>query len=266
MSIEHSNISDTLASAVNDCLTEALLTRHTTSVPKTLFVLGSLAGRIDFIAESIFPLDEGQHIYSQRILSRSLIDHFLKHQFIFVEWAKSKDDTCASAYLSYYLWNEELQLSSAYQRQGKLFGGATNAARIDVVRHFHPEAANISEDDIRNHAARFSYKRIIDSLSADIYKTGYTSLDAFLPKILPIYSDLSSIVHGGAFADLIMASLADDNKREAACKAESDLALSISASAKMFTLIFLSNVNGKYLESLIGYRKLLKQFDLPGGA
>jgi hypothetical protein len=230
----------------------------------TILVLLSLTGRIDFIADSIIQLENEPNIYSMRILLRSLIEHHLRHTYIFMKWSRTKSEECANDYLTYYAYNEELELAASYKRQGKLTGCNSSGSIMEVFKELHPKMVSLTEAKIREKSSQFFYKRIIEFVGSEVYKTGYSSPNMFLPKIFPEYSEMSSFVHGGSFADLVMSKYANETKLVEESERIADLALSISATTKLITLIMLSNIDNKYSSITSQYQSLLLKYKIGG--
>jgi hypothetical protein len=162
-------------------------------------------------------------------------------------------------------FNEEVYLASAYKKQGKLMGASVDQTPLNVVRSLHPQLSSLTDSEIREKALQFSYRRIIDYISSHVYKTGFRAEEAFLPNILPHYADLSSFVHGGPLADRLMVGLDQDDKLIPQIEELAELTVRISAAAKLFTLIMLSNIDRKFVQPTARYRKLVDSLNLYGG-
>ncbi len=145
-------------------------------------------------------------------------------------------------------------------------GESTGQSPFEVIKSLHPELHALSDDQIRGKAAQFAYKRIIEFLSSELNKTGYQSETAFLPRILPYYSDLSSFVHGGPMAMRGMVGLDKEEKLFPQLEEMADLTVSISAASKLFALIMLANVDNRFARPAAGFRRLMNDLKMSIGA
>ena len=266
MIAQHIETDDTLREFVAQPLSESVDLINTSSFKYTLMGTFSLSGRIDFISESILLLLENNHIYAAKILFRSLVEHFLKSQYIFLRWAIDKTDLVGEEYIKLCNYNEEIDFAVAYKKRGILLGAQVSESPIEMIRKIHPQYSNITEKQLKQKISQFSYKKIIEFITSNIYKTGLDSSESFIPNLLIHYSDLSSFVHGGPMAERFMTEMFNKEGYESSSEELAELTVSISAFSKFFTLIMVSNIDKKFVEPMIKFRQLLHKYQLPGGA
>jgi hypothetical protein len=107
----------------------------------------------------------------------------------------------------------------------------------EILKEVNPDYKNFSKDDIIKKAEQFRYKNIIRFINNKINKDKTFEGNEFLLKIIPIYSDLSSFVHGGPSADKVLFETMEENKRIEAVKNKAELAFMIAGTVKLFSYL-----------------------------
>jgi len=177
---------------------------------KTGQALSLFHAKIGFLKNGIYDQIESNNLYSAKILYRTLIEHYLKAQFLLYESLKSGNDNIGKDYYEFADASEKLQLGSAYKYVGEiLFPENSFNDVFDVVKEIFPALEKYSKKDIRNKAAKFNYRQIIEYLYDLFYvqQNIQSNGNDFLLNLIPEYSDLSSYVHGGPAADKSLLSL-----------------------------------------------------------
>ena len=174
------------------------------NLEKTGQALSLFHVKIGFIKNGIYDQIEHNNLYSANILYRTLIEHYLKAQFILLESLKDGNDNIGKEYYQFADASEKLQLGSAYKRAGEiLFPEKTFDDVFEVLKEMFPEFKEYSKKEIRNNTAKFNYRQIVEALYDLFYVQQNTQGNGnnFLVNLIPEYSDLSSYVHGGPAAD-----------------------------------------------------------------
>lgn len=174
------------------------------NLEKTGQALSLFHVKIGFIKNGIYDQIEPNNLYSANILYRTLIEHYLKAQFILLESLKDGNDNIGKEYYQFADASEKLQLGSAYKRAGEiLFPEKTFDDVFEVLKEMFPEFKEYSKKEIRNNTAKFNYRQIVEALYDLFYVQQNTQGNGnnFLVNLIPEYSDLCSYVHGGPAAD-----------------------------------------------------------------
>lgn len=174
------------------------------NLEKTGQALSLFHVKIGFIKNGIYDQIEPNNLYSTNILYRTLIEHYLKAQFILLESLKDGNDNIGKEYYQFADASEKLQLGSAYKRAGEiLFPEKTFEDVFEVLKEMFPEFKEYSKKEIRNNTAKFNYRQIVEALYDLFYIQQNTQGNGnnFLVNLIPEYSDLSSYIHGGPAAD-----------------------------------------------------------------
>lgn len=211
--------------------------------PCTARALTMLVTKSNFVKNSIFDVSEHEDLYSANILYRSLIEHSLRHQYIFMSYAKNKNDSVGKDYYEYCDMGENLDFLKAIKSTNEIFDPENadiktweELSKIDErFQKCTPKQLSIKVD-------QFKYRSIIKFISSNL-----SLKEGILAKIIPLYSELSSFVHGGPYGEKNLFSHALNeqarlDKLENIC----EMTFEISKAIKSFTYLFAYQVNKKY--------------------
>jgi len=235
------------------------------SYPSTFSSFLSLMARIDFICTGILEVSRDGNIYSARILFRSMIDHFLKSQYLFVRWGKERTDDVGNEYLHFCNLIEQVRLSDAYRKKNRLLNQEKETLTFELIRRSFPELASFTNKEIENKASQFSYGKIISYIANAVYKNEILPEEAFLPATFPFYADLSSFVHGGPYALKSMAADIQPDQLSTSINGLVKLAVSISASTRLFGLLMLRILDKKFQEPYTRLKRIMADNHILGG-
>jgi hypothetical protein len=126
-------------------------------IPKTAGVLLSFIASTEFIKNGILDLVETENAYAKYILFRSLIEHFLRFQYIWLRFAEEKSDAPAEAYLK-----EALQLARSWKRVARILGHDSGLTPHEVLKLVIKESAGHTAKEIDEQASQFEYAKIIE--------------------------------------------------------------------------------------------------------
>jgi len=186
-------------------------------IPKSGHAFVMFITKAAFIKNAILDIAESENLYSMNILYRSLFDHYLKFHFLFNRSLKNRDDEAANDYYLYCDIEENLSFIENLKKGQKIFGMPENIeAAWDLLTKHRPELKNLKLDEVKKKASQFQYKNLIRSLWQDFSRKPDAEGFFLLKLILPEYSELSSYVHGGVFAEYALGNFADNQKRERA--------------------------------------------------
>jgi hypothetical protein len=151
----------------------------------------SLSNRIDKIKKGIYSLYIYDNIYSCKILIRTLIDHYLKLLFIYLNEEK---------YAEYY--NKHLLYQEIYEYcHAEIFiRKSLNIQGLDYdinkwMENNEKGSTAITRNEREKIVKLFRYKEIWKSLIPKIRESA-----ELFSVIIPQYSKLSSYIHGGPYA------------------------------------------------------------------
>jgi len=180
-----------------------------TDKPVSLFSATSMFPRVESIRIGIFNLAKVEEYYSINILYRSLIEHFIKSQYLFLKTTEQKDDSIG---ITYYLSGQEKEKYDYVKSIVKTY----EAHNIDISDHSDGifKQFNIDLDakkikELKNNAKQFFFKNMVTYVATRMTKAGALEL-SLLNTVLPAYSHLSSSVHGGA-TSVFASSYAEEN-------------------------------------------------------
>jgi hypothetical protein len=83
-------------------------------------VLSSFIGNVNFIKNGIYDLYESQNVYSTRILFRSLIEHFLRFQYLVLRYCELKDGSVFKEYIEYSRYTDEYQYGLSLKSMNRI--------------------------------------------------------------------------------------------------------------------------------------------------
>lgn len=137
-----------------------------TKFPATATALLMLNTSSNFIKNSIFDVCETTDIYSGKILFRSLIDHFLRFNLLFLSWVTEKSDEVGHNYLSICDAKDVIDLMKAYKFVGTIRGVQRPSESDDeILKQFpNPIFQKYSKKEVEQLAQQYTYKNIIKKI------------------------------------------------------------------------------------------------------
>lgn len=189
-----------------------------------------------FIKNSIFDSCETDDYYGVKILFRCLIEHYIRFQFIFMNWGLSKSDDFAVEYLELNDAREVLDLIRAKISEQQLFDPTYNLKDWDSFLQDHPQFKSKTRKEVEEETRKYTFKNIIRYLNEQ-FKSGKTDTSEFLGKLIVEYSDLSSFIHGGMKSYHEMMSMNSEEKRKTEYNRICGLTFQLSNSIKLFSVL-----------------------------
>lgn len=179
-----------------DLIPEFLTTLKETDKPLSIFSMTSFFPRIESIRLGIFEVAKIEEYYSLNILYRSLIEHFIKAQYIWMKTLENKDDEVGIDYWVFGRDQENIDYSKALSQSYGLIGVIPEKAPMDILKEMGVLSSEKSASLVRKKTDQFKYKNMVHYI-ADQINTKGTGIAPILSSIFPRYSELSSCVHGG---------------------------------------------------------------------
>jgi hypothetical protein len=175
-------------------------------------ILRSLASNMSLIFRSIIENGKYCNLYPSMILYRSLIEHFLKANYIFEKTIYTQSDEVAEAFQKYYLISEFLAEKAGVLEMEDLQKGNINKTDFlkFLVTNF-PDFEGFDKDNQREISAaikQFSLKEMIKH-SYNLHKDKANS--NVISNMIPEYSKVSTFTHGGMYANFLMEKFSEKN-------------------------------------------------------
>lgn len=184
-------------SCLSDRLTPILIESH---APITSFSLIGLLATINSIKLGMYDLIEkcDTHLYVVKILHRSLIEQFLRFQYLFSRFINENNDEVGIEYRKYSKISEVLAYINASAVANSMVGKATEEIVLKKLKKDFPELS-ISRKELESITNRWKHRSIIKYLNTNsrLAEPGW----AFMLNLIPEYAELSSFVHGGTSAE-----------------------------------------------------------------
>lgn len=233
------NIFKIIEASLLDLTMEVLKSEY----PFTGKALVMLVTKSNFIKNSIFDVCENEDLYSANILYRSLIEHFLRHQYLFLNYAKRKNDDIGIDYYNYCDMGENLDFLKSIKSTNKIFDPEhPDINTWEEISKLDKRFSKISPKELKEKSEQFRYRNIIKFLSSTL-----SLKDSMLNKIIPLYSELSSFVHGGPYGEnMLFAHGVNEKDRIEKLKNICEMTFEISKGIKLYTYLFAVQINQKY--------------------
>ena len=147
---------------------------------------------------------------------RSLIEHFLRHNYLFFRFIREKKDAVGEEYSDLADIKEYFDFFRAANAEQKIFEGQDQSEEFnEYIYSRFPKYKKISKKELRNKLSQFTVKSMIGFIWENLKKSEMEP--AVINNLLTDYSILSSFVHGGPHANRLMMHYApniDDRTQE----------------------------------------------------
>lgn len=206
-------------------------------IPKTAEFLLMYIHSSNFIKNSIFDCSETENLYSVKILFRSLIEHYLRFQFVFTKYSLSKNDKESKKYFEILELSEHLDYLKSLKKVASINSNDVTSLNDvwDDLRLKFPKFKKFTFKELEKYSQEFSIKNVITFLKEE--STEKEKENYILLKIIPEYSELSSFVHGGIFAYKDHKKFSEEKERIKEFIRICSLSLQIASTIKMFSYL-----------------------------
>lgn len=167
-----------------------------TDKPLSIFSKTTLFTKIESIRIGVFEVAKINEFYSLNILYRSLIEHFIKYQYIWMKTIRNNDDEIGIDYCVFGKHQENIDYAKALQQSYSLVGINSEISPFETLKNMGVISNDKSANQIRKKSDQFKYKNMTYYI-AEQMKTKESGVAPILSSIFPRYSELSSCVHGG---------------------------------------------------------------------
>lgn len=229
-------------------------------IPKTSELCWMFITSTNFIKNSIFDCAETEDVYSVKVLMRSLLEHFLRFNYINMKFIKNGNDSESQKYFSVMEVSENIRLLRSIKNGFTIIGDdSLEMDKIwDEFCEKFPKYKVFDKKEIENLAKELTIKNILDYTQKEIGKTTY-EFSGNQMSILIEYSNLSSFVHGGVYAYKNTTNLTNREERFTEILRICGLALLLSATIKYLSYLIFSKYKSEFADICIRTDKLIKK-------
>ena len=231
-------------------------TVRTTSFPQTYSAMFAFCAHTNFLKTAMFDVVESENPYAFRVLYRCFCEHYLKFMYLFVRFAVEKSDAPGREYYSYCGAQEIRQYAAAVVEAESLVGSRVVAELDEFIANHFPDAAHLTAKELKRQSSKFEYRSILKFLSQHPRILGPEN--QVLAAIVPLYSELSSFVHGGpATLREFRGRSLDDAIQE--CTRDAELVFVMTGSVLMFTALAVGHEYPEHLKLAANVKAVIKR-------
>lgn len=231
----------------------------TSKIPNTSQTFLRFITKTNFIKEGIFELYESENLYAINILFRSLIEHYLRFNYIFFRLAAEQNDNIGLEYLKFCSLSEDIDTGKAWKDVAKVLDKNPALEPYEVLQDWNPDLKKYTKEEIQRISSQFRYKNIIRFIDDRINTEKQYEKNKFLLNLIPVYSDLSSFVHGGPGADNSLIENTDKEKRENKLIERIEHSFITAAAVKQFTFLIFSQYDKQFEKGYIEIYEIMKK-------
>jgi len=251
-------VNDEIYEIIKKYLPNSLKQIKNTNFPLTLRALLHFHTNSNFIKNGIIDLINSDNLYGAKILYRSLIEHFLKSEYLFMKVIKNKNDTVGWEYFNLCNFDENKKYAKSYKQSAKLYGiDLKENFDFDTFRKQFSEVKNLTNKEIDEKISQFNYRKIVSFIVKTLYNNKYDG-NPFLLKIMPIFSELSSFVHAGPLSNSEMLKSSNLKIRNDTYKNMLEMTLLLSMNIISHFFIILSISYPEYQEAIKKIDSIMK--------
>ena len=196
-----------------DTIKNHILNLKNSEFKYTQYALFSFIPKIESIRHGMFEVAKIDEHYSFRILKRSLFEHQLKFHYLWMRFIKERNDEAGKDYFIFCKAKEDLDYIKALKDSAEMLGLIQGLSPIEILNELKPELENISSSQLSKKSGQFTYKNITKYINKWLENESENQ-PSFLNSIFPMYSELSSFVHGGPDTLAYSMELQDPKKLE----------------------------------------------------
>ena len=203
----------------------------------------------DFIKMSILENIERENFYCANILYRSLIEHFLRFNYYFFNYAlNGKSDEYSRKFRFALEFNDKISIEKS-ENSLKKIDNEIHKSNQEIIKEIYDSNEDYKKfeiDDLTSFSNELSIKNIISFTQENLSKTELVPSDFFFFFIVQ-YSKLSSYVHGGMFAHRELIAFSTNKERLRILTVMYGLSLQASTFVKMYSYMILHTHDPEFL-------------------
>jgi len=230
-------------------------------IPKTAELFYIYIGSTDVIKRSLFLSAIHKDIYSVKILFRSIIEHFLRFQYIWFNFVElGQDESFSSEHYVKLALSERLSANKSIAATNRIRKqpGKTIEEMWSDAQNLSPKFAKYSMKEIETFSKEISIKNIIEKLLQTL-AIKPNDHKVFIEDLILRYSELSSFVHGGLHAHHNVISYEKSGKLENDLLVISGLALQAASFIKVQSFVVFYGEKREFGSIYYKIQELIKQ-------
>lgn len=231
----------------------------TSSCKHTLMNLYRLVASCESLKSGIEDAFQSCNLYVSKSLLRSLVEHFLRFNYLCFSHVENESDSVAREFSEFCALKEEMDSIKAINFKNKIIG----SDEIDVneaIRAKFPNAKKLSNNQIDKFSQKWAYKRIVHHIS-NLDIDGSAGIADFLSTLVPLYSQLSSFIHGGLSANEYVTSITEAELETLVIAEDYWTACRISGFTKVFSTMIAAESDTSLLPTILQLNKLMEQLN-----
>jgi hypothetical protein len=227
--------------------------------PKAHEVLFEMTDRMNDVYKGMLLAAGQDNLTSNYILYRSLIDHFIKIQYILDKTATGLSDQTAEQYQVHYFISEALgEQGGIMQMEALISDSPEKLDLIAFLRAKYPEMKEFekaNQQELSAAVGQFNLKSMIKHLM-DRYRTiGSAGIVNVFAKTLPEFAQISSFTHAGPYAGKILQMLEETEKCQERLNDQLHIGLSMLGMCKENNFI-MYEIDASFKEVLLQFQSL----------
>ncbi|HJR99812.1 MAG TPA: DUF5677 domain-containing protein [Flavobacterium sp.] len=195
----------------------------------------------NYLKSSLFDCAENEDYYSMSVLLRSLTEHYLRFNYFWLNYSKTKSENYAMKFVVSLEFYERLTIENAINaaKQIKHEEIKTSDQIWEEIKKSNREFEVYSKQEIDEFSKNLSIKNIIRYIERNMKESGFDTND-FLQRRIVEYAQLSSFVHGGIYAFKRTVDLGVSKDRERIVIGICGTALQMASSIKIWSYLVFS--------------------------
>lgn len=228
----------------------ALLELSKSDFPQTFRALFSFIAKTDAIKSAMFEMADSENIYGMKILYRSLIEHFLKFQYILYRFILEKNDAAGEDFYLFCGAIENVEFANALRASEAIFGKDNQFDAFQFIKEKNPKLKRFSNNEIKRKSEQFKHRNIVKYIKENVDSL-ITSESSLLLNTIPIYSELSSFIHGGPHTEWFTSDVISSDEDQKLVIQDARMAFLISSFVKAFSFLAFTKVNTDCLKVFV---------------
>jgi Family of unknown function (DUF5677) len=210
--------------------------KHTSKSMLSLYV------RLGFLKNGMLDVAETDNLYAFNVLFRAFLEHFLKANYIYMRWVIEKSDMTGENYQSLDVL-EVYDYLKAWKWVSNKTDRELEASPKEKIKQLFPGTDNAKLKELDEIQKKFKYRQLIHSINSMLKDSDIN----ILHKIVPVYSELSSFVHGGPYVDSLLAKYTSELERNQYLVETSDLTVVMFCSLVSWLCCMSAEIDNQYI-------------------
>ncbi len=230
-------------------------------LPRTMEAMITIMINTNSMKDSVFTICANSDAYSAGILYRCIIEHYLRHSYLFFRANEERNDEVGIEFFEFGDIREQIEYYRIKQNAKKTFHETEETIDIEgSVLAKYPRYWVLTKEQLRQKFSQLSIRAIVNFIWSEL--KDFTVEPAIWESLVSDYSILSSFVHGGIYANQTMKSYGNneqDIEKELLKLAKQSYYL--SAIIKMNTYITASRYDSSFLSMVPKIKEYVLNLD-----